>query len=262
MAVKIEVLYKNEYRYQLILGDCLERMPAIPDNKIDLVLTDIPYGTTACKWDTVIDLVEMWGQLERICPKGVIVLFGAQPFTSVLTMSNLEWFKYSWVWKKSKGCNFTHAKNMPIKFTEDICIFSNSPIGHSSQLGSKRMTYNPQGLIRVNKKWSRPQKYENGHKLKRESHKLERVIEFTNYPKNILEFNNSDNRERGLHPTQKPVALMEYLIKTYSNEGNTVLDFTMGSGSTGVACKNLGRNFIGIELDEVYFNIAKDRIGV
>ena len=245
----------------LIHGDCLEKMKDIPDGSVDMVLTDPPYGTTACKWDSVIPFDKMWEQLNRIIkPNGAIVLFAGQPFTSSLVMSNTKGFKYSYVWVKSKGCNFTHAKNMPIKFTEDVVVFSNSPVGHFIQLGDRRMAYNPQGLIKVDKKWSRPQKYENGHKLKRESHKLERVIEFENYPTNILRFNNSSNKERGLHPTQKPVALMEYLIKTYTNEGETVLDFTMGSGTTGVACRNLNRNFIGIELDENYFNIAKKRI--
>jgi len=245
----------------LMQGACLERMKEIPDGSVDMILTDPPYGTTACKWDSIIPLEPMWEQLKRIIkPNGAIVLFGGQPYTSTLITSNLKDFKYSYVWKKSKGCNFPHAKNMPIKFTEDVVVFSKAPIGHAVQLGDRRMSYYPQGLVKVDKKWSRPQKYENGHKLKRDSHKLERVIEFENYPTNILEYGNSSNKERGLHPTQKPVALMECLIKTYTNEGETVLDFTMGSGTTGVACVNTNRNFIGIELDETYFNIAKERI--
>jgi len=242
-------------------GDCLEVMKDIPDGSVDAVITDPPYGTTACKWDSVIPVEAMWEQLKRVIkPNGAILLFGSEPFSSVLRMSNIKQYKYDWVWEKSKGCNFTHAKNMPIKFSENICVFSEAPIGHYVQLGDRRMMYNPQDLIKVDKKWSRPQKYENGHQLKRDSHKLERIIEFENYPKNILKFSNSDNRERGLHPTQKPVALMEYLIKTYTNEDGTVLDFTMGSGTTGVACKNLNRKFIGIEKDLTYFNIAKNRI--
>lgn len=248
-------------KIELIHGNCLEKMNAIPDNSIDLILTDPPYGTTACKWDACIPFEPMWRQLKRITKKNsAIVLFGSQPFSSLLVVSNLQMFKYEWIWEKSKGCNFTHAKNMPIKFTENILVFSEAPIGHLVQLGEKRMKYNPQGIIKVDKRWSRPQKYENGHKLKRESHKLDRIIEFENYPKNILKFSNSSNKERGLHPTQKPVALLEYLIKTYSNEDETVLDFTMGSGSTGVACKKTNRNFIGIELDENYFKIAEKRI--
>jgi site-specific DNA-methyltransferase (adenine-specific) len=203
----------------------------------------------------------MWEQLKRVIkPNGAIVLFGSQPFTTALIASNLGEFKYSWVWEKSKGSNFTHAKNMPIKFHEDVCVFSAAPIGHASQLGARRMSYNPQDLVRVDKKWSRPRKYETEHGLTRDSHKLERVIEFEGYPTSILRFGNSDNRERGLHPTQKPVALMEYLIRTYTNEGETVLDNCMGSGTTGVACVNTNRNFIGIELDEGYFKIAQDRI--
>ena len=242
-------------------GDCLEIMKDIPDKSIDMILADLPYGTTACKWDTIIPFEPLWEQYNRIIKdNGAIVLFGSQPFTSTLISSNLELYKYSWVWEKSKGANFTHAKNMPIKFHEDICVFSKAPIGHKVQLGERRMKYNPQGLIKVDKVWKRPKKYDSEHKLSRESHKLERVIEFTNYPTSILKFGNSDNREK-IHPTQKPVALLEYLIKTYTNEGETVLDNCMGSGSTGVACINTNRNFIGIELDENYFEIAKKRIG-
>lgn len=245
----------------LMKGDCLERMKEIEDGAVDLVLADPPYGTTACKWDSVIPLEPMWEQLKRVTkPNGAIVITAAQPFTTTLIGSNLGMFKYCWVWEKSKGSNFTHAKNMPLKFTEDVVVFSEAPIGHKVQLGDRRMKYNPQDLIKVDKKWSRPKKYENGHNLSRKSHSLDRVIEFTNYPNNILKFGNSDNRERGLHPTQKPVALMEYLIKTYTDEGETVLDFTMGSGTTGVAAMNLNRSFIGIELDNEYFKVAKERI--
>ena len=242
-------------------GDCLEVLPRIANTSIDLILTDPPYGTTACKWDSIIPLEPMWKQLKRIIkPRGAIVLMAAQPFTTTLIASNTSMFKYCWVWEKDKGCNFMHAKNMPIRHTEDVVVFSGAPIGHLSLLGERRMSYNPQGLIRVNKKWSRPRKYESGHQLKRESHKLDRILEYENYPKNVLRFTNSDNRERGAHPTQKPVALMEYLIKTYTDKGDTVLDFAMGSGTTGVACANLERNFIGIELDADYFEIAELRI--
>ena len=246
---------------QLIHGDCLEKMKDIPDGSIDMIFCDLPYGTTKCKWDVVIPFEPLWERYMRIIKdNGAIVLFGSEPFSSKLRMSNINHWKYDWIWEKSKGCNFTHAKNMPIKFHEDICVFSKGKIGHKIQLGDKRMVYNPQGLVRVDKKWTRPQKYENGHNLKRESHRLDRIIEFENYPKSILKYNNSDNRQRGLHPTQKPVELCEYLIKTYTTEGETVLDSCMGSGSTGVACKNLNRNFIGIELDQEYFKIAEKRI--
>lgn len=244
----------------LLHGDCLEVMKNIPDNSIDLVLCDPPYGTTSCKWDSVIPFDKMWEQLARITKKNsAIVLFGTEPFSSYLRCSNIKMFKYDWVWEKSKGCNFIQAKNMPIKFHELISVFSNGKTIHKSQ-SNNRMVYNPQGLIKVDKKWSRPKIYENGHNLSRVSHKLERVVEFENYPKSVLKFSNSNNNERGLHPTQKPVDLMEYLIKTYSSENDLVLDFTMGSGTTGVACVNTNRNFIGIELDEKYFNIAKKRI--
>ena len=241
-------------------GDCLELMKHIPDGSVDMVLADPPYGTTACKWDSVIPFEPMWEQLKRIIkPNGAIVLFGSEPFSSMLRCSNLGMFKYDWIWEKSKGSNFTQAKNMPIKFHETISVFSKGKTIHKSQ-SANRMPYNPQGLIKVDKKWSRPKKYATEHKLSRESHKLERVIEFENYPKSVLKFTNSDNRERGLHPTQKPVALLEYLIKTYTQENEIVLDFTMGSGSTGVAAKNTNRKFIGVELDQNYFEIAKKRI--
>ena len=242
-------------------GDCLELMKDIPDGSVDMILADLPYGTTACDFDTIIPFEPLWEQYERVIKdNGAIVLTASQPFTSALITSNQSLYKYNFVWQKSASCNFVHAKNMPLKLHEDICVFSKAPIGHISQLGDRRMIYNPQGLKRVNKRRSRPKHYENGHKLSRESHKLERVIEFVNYPTSILKYNNSDNRERGLHPTQKPVALFEYLIKTYTNDGDTVLDNVMGSGTTGIACKNTNRNFIGFELDEAYFNIAKERL--
>lgn len=246
---------------KLYNADCFDVFPLIKDNSIDLILCDLPYGTTACKWDSILPFDKLWEQYERIITdNGVIVLTASQPFTSALVMSNPKLFKYEWIWEKSKGCNFTHAKNMPIKFHESIVVFSKAPIGHEIQLGNRRMTYKPQELIKVDKKWSRPRKYDTEHKLKRDSHKLDRIIEFENYPKSILKYGNSDNRERGLHPTQKPLELMEYLVKTYTNEGNMVLDNTMGSGTTGVACVNTNRNFIGIEKDETYFNIAENRI--
>ena len=219
-------------------GDCLELMKNIPDGSVDLVLTDPPYGTTACKWDSIIPFEPMWEQLNRIIkPNGAICLFGSEPFSSALRMSNINGFKYDWYWKK-RPVNFLNAKKQPLREVENIMVFNSG-------------TYYPQGLIykpRTNKRSNSTQT--NGN------HGLENHSEFTNYPKNILE----QIGERGLHPTQKPVALLEYLIKTYTNEGETVLDFTMGSGSTGVACVNLKRNFIGIELEEEYFKIAEERI--
>ena len=242
-------------------GDTIEQMKLIPDKSIDAVICDLPYGTTACKWDSIIPFDKLWNEYERIITdNGAIVLTASQPFTSALIMSNPKLFKYEWIWQKSKGCNFTHAKNMPIKFHESIVVFSKAPIGHEIQLGERRMTYNPQGLVKVDKKWSRPKKYDTEHKLKRESHKLDRIIEFENYPISILKYGNSDNRERGLHPTQKPISLMEYLIMTYSNENDTILDNTFGSCTTGIACINTNRNFIGIENNMDYFNISLKRV--
>lgn len=222
----------------LLNGDCLELMKTIPDGSVDLILTDPPYGTTACKWDSVIPFDLMWVELKRIIKhNGAIVLFGSEPFSSALRMSNIKQYKYDWVWKK-RAVNFLNAKKQPLREVENILVFNS-------------LVYNPQGLIyspKVNKRSNSTET--NG------AHGLSNLSEYTNYPKNILEFKN----ERGLHPTQKPVALLEYLIKTYTNESETVLDFTMGSGSTGVACVNTGRKFIGIELDKNYFNIAKQRI--
>mgnify|MGYP003631449516 CR=1 FL=1 len=221
-------------------GDCLELMKEITTGSIDAIITDPPYGTTACKWDSVIDFSLMWEQLNRIIkPNGAIVLFGSEPFSSALRMSNIKNYKYDWVWMK-RPVNFLNAKKQPLRKTERISVFNVKK-------------YNPQGLIektRINKRSNSTET--NG------KHGKENVSHYTNYPTDVLEFIG----ERGLHPTQKPIALMEYLIKTYTNENETVLDFTMGSGSTGVACVNINRNFIGIEQDEKYFEIAKKRINV
>ena len=222
----------------LLQGDCLELLPCITDASVALVLTDPPYGITACKWDSVIPFEPMWKQLKRIIkPDSAIILCGSEPFSSVLRVSNLDDYKYDWVWVK-RPVNFLNAKKQPLRKTERISVFG----------GAK---YFPQNLIphrRVNKR-------SNSTETNRE-HGRENISEFTNYPTDVLEFIG----ERGFHPTQKPVALMEYLIRTYTNEGETVLDFTMGSGTTGVACMNTGRNFIGIERDEGYFAIAQKRI--
>jgi site-specific DNA-methyltransferase (adenine-specific) len=236
-------------------------MPAIPDKSVDMILCDLPYGTTACKWDQVIPFAPLWAQYKRLIKDhGAIVLTASQPFTSFLITSNIGMFKYCWVWEKSKGSNFVHARNMPLKFHEDVCVFSNSKIGHECQLHEKRMAYNPQGLLKVDKHWSRPKQYNSEHGLDRPSHTLDRIIEFENYPTSILKFQNSDNHERGMHPTQKPVALFEYLIKTYTNEGDLVLDNCIGSGTTAIAARNTGRHFIGIEKEPKYVEIARKRI--
>lgn len=244
----------------LMQGDCLELMKTIPEGSVDLILTDPPYGTTACKWDTVIDFDLMWAQLKRIIkPNGAIVLFGAEPFSSLLRCSNLKMYKYDWIWSKSRALGFTNAKNKPMNKNEVMSVFSSGTCANGSK---SKMPYFPQGLIAYGKtvsgiKSCKSDLLEGGHKFSRKSHKESFIQEFTNYPNQILEFKNEG---KTIHPTQKPVSLLEYLIKTYTQEGETVLDFTMGSGSTGVACKNTNRNFIGIELDEKYFEIAKNRI--
>tara|TARA_R110000796_G_scaffold239593_1_gene360318 strand:+ start:73 stop:792 length:720 start_codon:yes stop_codon:yes gene_type:complete len=231
----------------LRLGDCLEVMKSIEDNSIDAIITDPPYGTTACKWDSVIDFGLMWEQLNRIIkPNGAIVLFGSEPFSSALRMSNIKNYKYDWKWDKVIGSGFQVAKYKPMMRSEDICIFEKK---------GKRVNYHPIKIKRdkpikgyaVNNSLSNP--------LANADKKV-RIYTHKN-PTNILEF----KKVKGtVHPTQKPVELMEYLIKTYTNENETVLDFTMGSGSTMVACKNLNRNGIGIEKEEKYFKIAQERI--
>ena len=247
---------------KVYLGDCLELMKSIEDKSINMINTDLPYQITNCSWDTLIPFNLLWDQYKRIIKdNGAIVLSANQPFTTKLISSNIKMFKYCWVWlKKGASSNFVHAHNMPIKGTEDIVVFSKAPIGHKIQLKEKRMKYNPQGLKKVNILWKRPKKYDSEHKLKRKSHKLKRIIEYTNYPKNIITITNNNNIERGLHPTQKPVALYEYLIKTYTNEGDLVLDSCAGSGTTAIACINTKRNYILMEMNKDYYNIILERI--
>jgi site-specific DNA-methyltransferase (adenine-specific) len=223
-------------------------MKGIPDGSVDLVLTDPPYGTTACKWDSVIPLEPMWKQLKRITKKdSAIVMTASQPFTSALVMSNPKMFKYCWVWEKSKASGFLNAKKRPLVAHEDIVIFCKGKTPYNPIM-SKGEAYN-KGL---RKDQSKGDVYG----------KFDRVVVSSGgsrYPRSVQYFKTAE-REGSYHKTQKPVALMEYLIKTYTNEGETVLDFTMGSGTTGVAAKQLGRDFIGIELDEEYFKIAQERI--
>lgn len=239
----------------LLQGDCLELLPCITDASVALVLTDPPYGTTACKWDSVIPFEPMWKQVWRVLkPNGAAVFTASQPFTSALVMSQIDRFKYEWVWEKSKAGGIFNAKNMPLKKHENVLVFSS---GTCANCSPDRMTYNPQGLIRVDKKAKNSKRSGEDTIGNRPSRQGEYVQEFSGYPDTILEIQSEGST---VHPTQKPVALMEYLIKTYTNEGETVLDFTMGSGTTGVACMNTGRNFIGIERDEKYFQIAKERI--
>lgn len=235
---------------QLLKGDCLELMKGIPDGSVDLVLCDLPYGTTDCSWDSVLPFDQLWDHYNRVLkPNGAAVLFSAQPFTTQLISSNQRHFRYCWYWLKNQATGFTFAKYQPMRRVEDICVFYR-----------KMPTYNPQGVqaimgskarVRQKKASQKESIYGKGALLK------EHTPRFTNYPKNVLQF----NTERGLHPTQKPVPLLEYLVRTYTNEGDTILDNCMGSGSTGVAAKRVGgRHFIGIEQNEQYFEIARERI--
>jgi site-specific DNA-methyltransferase (adenine-specific) len=231
---------------QLIHGDCLEEMKAIESGSVDCILTDPPYGTTACKWDSIIDLDLMWAQLKRIIkPNGAIVLFGGQPFTTKLISSNYEMFKYCWVWEKPQGVDPFMAKIRPLNTIEDVIIF-----------GKAKLKYKPQKIF------GKPY-IVNRDKNQRKQELTATIFKATQTinngdrePTRVLKF----NQQRGLHPTQKPVKLLEYLIQTYTDENDLILDFTMGSGSTGVAAHNLKRRFIGIEKDPNYFEIAKKRI--
>lgn len=241
---------------KMLHGDCLELMKDIPDGSVDMILCDLPYGTTACKWDTVIPFEPLWSQYKRVIKQnGAIVLFGQEPFSSHLRMSNMSQFKYDWIWKKSMSANYINAKNCPLKKHELISVFSHGTIANKS---NRRMQYYPQGLKKVDKLHRRPAIYKTEHAYNRPSHKTERVIEYAGYPDSILEYAMGNSKNR--HPSQKPVALIEYLIRTYTNEGETVLDNCMGSGTTGVACVNANRRFIGIEQDDKYFEVARKRI--
>ena len=236
-------------------GDCLELMKEIPGGSVDMVLTDPPYGTTSCKWDSVIPFEPMWEQLKRVIkPNGAIVLFGSEPFSSALRMSNIKNYKYDWVWDKVFAGNFVLAKNQPMKDFENVMVFSKNggkvnyypimtkrdkPIVKGSNKQSKAI---PIAITEASIKFSKEKK----------------TYDYKYPTSNSLRF--SGRTDRGFHPSQKPVPLLEYLIKTYTQEGEAVLDFTMGSGSTGVACVNTNRKFIGIEMDDEYFEIAEKRI--
>lgn len=223
-------------------------MKDIPDGSVDLVLSDLPYGTTDCKWDSVLPFDQLWAEYNRLLkPNGATVLFSAQPFTTQLIASNRKAFRYCWYWLKDRTTGFTYARFQPMRKVEDICVFYR-----------KMPTYNPQGLQAIkNPKTRKHVPGKGGDLWTVRSSKGEYTPRFKNYPKNVLQF----DCERGFHPTQKPVPLLEYLVKTYTNEGDTVLDNCMGSGSTGVAVKRVGgRHFIGIEQNKVYFDIAQKRI--
>ena len=236
---------------KLFQGDCLEVLNQVADNSVDLVLTDTPYGTTACKWDSVIPFEPMFKHIWRVLkPKGACLLFGSEPFSSALRMSQIKYFKYDWIWEKEKGANIAVLKYQPSKIHEIISIFSKKPHFYLPQMEKRPEKNKRKNKPRVNKVGIQ------GGKLFLTEHS--KGNSDYKYPTSIKKFNTV--RVRNGHPTQKPVPLLEYLIKTYTLEGETVLDFTMGSGSTGVAAVNLGRKFIGIELDNKYFKIAEDRI--
>jgi len=239
---------------KLLHGDCLEVMKTIPDASIDAIITDPPYGTTACKWDSVIPFEPMWEQLKRVIKdNGAIIFTASQPFTSNLVMSNTKMFKHEWIWEKNRGSNFATLRYAPMKEHESVLVFCKTSPKYFPIMQQRKGA----GLDRTK------YKYNPTNTGKREAlgnlemtHANHNGNNELRYPSSIQKF----NTEVGKHPTQKPVTLMEYLIKTYTQENDTVLDFTMGSGTTGVACKNLNRNFIGIELDKDYFEIATARI--
>jgi len=228
----------------LILADCLDALAMLPNHSVDMVLCDLPYGTTSNKWDSVIPFETLWEQYRRVVkPSSAIVLTASQPFTTALISSNLKGFRYCLVWDKTKGGNFALAKKQPMKSHEDVCVFY-----------GRQPTYNPQMEVRgrVRKK---------GGGVASDNFGIVPTVSYNNtyYPTSIMKFS-TGSRSEHYHPTQKPVALMEYLIRTYTNEGDTVLDNTMGSGTTGVACENTGRRFIGIERDPTYFDVAVGRV--
>ena len=234
---------------KLMQGDCLELMKDIPDGSVDMVLADLPYGTTACKWDAIIPFEPLWEQYERVIKEnGAIVLTASQPFTTKLINSNINIYRYNLVWEKEQGTDFMLAKKKPLKNFEDICIFY-----------KRQPVYNPQ-MVDVGKGWVKRDTGKTFNQItgQQEKESIKKSNGSLRYPTSILKYNRP--KQKSVHPTQKPVPLFEYLIKTYTNEGDTVLDNVMGSGTTGVACKNLNRNFIGMELDEGYFKIATERI--
>lgn len=241
----------------IVKADCLEAMPLILDNSIDCIICDLPYGTTSCKWDTVIPFDLLWQQYKRIIkPNGAICLFGSQPFTSALVMSNPQWFKYEWIWEKTTVGNIFNCKNSPLKVVESICIFSPASIANGA---ATMMNYYPQGLIPINKEKNNAtsKRLENNTIGFRPSRTGSYKQTYTNYPKQLLRFT---SESKGTHPTQKPVPLIEYLIRTYTQEGETVLDNTAGSGTLAVASINTGRSYICIENNNSYFDFMINRI--
>ncbi len=239
---------------QLHCGDCLDIMPTLEPSSVDMVLADPPYGTTACKWDSVIPLDEMWRELKRVIkPNGAIVMTASQPFTTTAIASNQKQFKYCWVWEKNAGSNFGVVKHQPMKEHEDVLVFGEGAVTYNPIMQPRSIVGTAMIKSGVKSKASNGNDVYGGLNGGYDNSKADPKMR---YPRSIQRF----NRERGLHPTQKPVALMEYLIKTYTNPGETVLDFCMGSGTTGVGCVQTGRDFIGIELEPDYFDIACKRI--
>lgn len=236
---------------KLLHGDCLELLPTLAAGSVDLVLTDPPYGTTACQWDAVVPFAPMWGEVRRVAKaKAAVLFFAAQPFSAALVMSNVAEFKYEWVWRKSRATGHLNAKKMPMRQHESLLVF-----------GRAALTYAPQMRVKAKPRAAQKSVRAKGAYGELREGIFREVSDALGYPTTVLDFNDAyHDREAGMHPTQKPVALMEYLIRTYTNEGETVLDFTMGSGTTGVACANTGRRFIGIERDPAYFAIAEKRI--
>lgn len=242
---------------ELLHGDCLEIMKNIEDKSMDMILCDLPYGVTKCKWDTVIPFDKLWEQYNRIIKdNGAIALFGSEPFSSALRMSNIENYKYDWKWNKVQGTGFGACRRQPLRVMEDIIIFY-----------KKQPTYNPQMTVRDkvidSSNWKQDKRVSENGRFASVDNSLSKKVYKEKYPVNYIEINRAlkeCNNTNRLHPTQKPLSLLEYLIKTYTNEGETVLDNCMGSGSTGVACLNTNRKFIGIEKEDKYFNIAKERI--
>lgn len=244
----LEPYYQNEL-VTLYKGDCLEIMPELKE-KFDCCITDPPYGTTSCKWDSVIPFESMWKNLESLVKtEGAIVLFGSEPFSSLLRCSNLKLFKYDWVWNKKTGLGFLDSKFRPLKCHEMISVFGRGGVSNGSK---PAMVYNPQGLIPTTKQ----NRHANNYLMHSQSKNSGFKTTHTNYPKSILEY----AREQGFHPTQKPVELLEYLIKTYTNENELVLDFTAGSGTTGIACMNTNRKCVLIEKEEKYCDIIVERL--
>ncbi len=246
MSLKINEIYNM---------DCLEGMKLIDDKSVDMILCDLPYGTTACKWDTIIPFEPLWEQYNRIIKdNGAIALTASQPFTSRLVESNINLFKYEWVWEKSRTAGFLNANNAPLKKHESVLVFSKGTTANGSK---RRMSYFPQGLKEINEVKKSVKQNNDTVVGSRPSRNKPYIAKYTGYPNSILRFNNEPKQ---IHPAQKPVALFEYLIKTYTNEGETVLDNCMGSGTTAIACLNTNRNYIGFELDATYFDIANKRI--